>query len=133
MKLKNLLLLLLPLLLTSCDKHLREKTFTNGDITVHWYEISTITTINHYIDISRNGDTKNIMRSEPYSIYDIIIKGDSVIIKTTPNLLLYSLAKREQGYTIALDSTVTTYDYMKKYQPENAQYYANDTLSNSPK
>ena len=63
------------------------------------------------------------MRANPYGIYDIKILGDTIFIKALPEIGIYDLVARKNGCYIKLDTTVTTYEYMKKYQPENAKYY----------
>jgi len=53
---KVFLTIILSLTLFSCyEKHLNEKIFRGKDFTVKWYKISTITTLDHYIDIERWG------------------------------------------------------------------------------
>lgn len=126
----NVILVLLCVSLVSCyDKHLDEKVFKGKDFTVSWYHVSTITTLDYYIDLEKWGHTVNIMKSpSPALIYDIVIKGDTVIIKTTPRINIHELIAKKYGVVIRLDNTITTYEYMKKYSPENAIDYIHDTL-----
>jgi hypothetical protein len=107
----------------SCDKHLDEKIFKSKDITVKWYRISEISSAHDFIDLERWGYTNNILRANPYGIYDIKILGDTIIIKALPEIGIYDLVARKNGCYIKLDTTVTKYEYMKKYQPENTKYY----------
>jgi len=67
--------------------------------------------------------------SDPSLIYDIVITGDTITIKTTPRISLRYLASKKNGCIIKLDSTITTYEYMKKYYPEKAAKYINDTVN----
>jgi hypothetical protein len=133
---KSLLIILLPILLTSCsaiigDKHLDEKTFTSGNITVKWYRISEITTIHDFIDIERWGWTKTIMKANTDGIHDILINGDTITIQTMPDLLTYDLTAKTLNCHIRLDTTVTKCQYMKKHVPENAKYHCDDIAADS--
>ncbi|HEY0355705.1 MAG TPA: hypothetical protein VGC29_05850, partial [Flavisolibacter sp.] len=112
-------------------KHVREKTFTSGDITVKWYHISETTTVHDFIDLERWGWTKTIMKSNTDGIYDILIKNDTVTIQTTKDLLVYELITKTLNCHIKLDTTITTCQYMKMHVPENAKYYCNKAISDS--
>jgi hypothetical protein len=132
---KILIHFLLLITLTSCssigDKHLDEKTFESGDIKVKWYRISNITNIHDFVDIQRWGWTKTIMEANTGGIHDILIQGDTVIIQTTPNLLIYELTARTLNCHIRLDTTITISQYMKKHVPENANYHCDKLLVDS--
>jgi hypothetical protein len=107
----------------SCDKHLDEKVFKSKDITVKWYRVSGISSGHDYIDLERWGYTDNIMKANTGGIYDVKISGDTIIIKALREIGIYDLAAKKNECYIKLDTTITKYDYMKKYQPENAKYY----------
>ena len=133
---KSLLQPFLSLTLISCsaitaDKHLDEKTFKGGDIIVKWYHISRITTVHDYVDIERWGRTKNIMEANTDGIYDILIKGDTVTVQTTKDLLVYDLTAKALNCHIKLDTSITICRYMKKHVPENAKYYCDEVISDS--
>jgi hypothetical protein len=83
-----------------------------------------VTSGHEYIDLERWGYTENIFKAntEP-GIYDVLISGDTIIIKALPEIGIYDLVAIKNGCFIKLDTTVTKYEYMKKYQPENAKYY----------
>ena len=135
---KSLLQILFLLTLTSCtsvlgDKHLDEKIFKGGDITVKWYRISEITSIHDFIDIERWGWTKTIMKANTDGIYDILIKGDAITIQTTNNLLVYDLTAKTLNCNITLDTTITICQYMKRFVPENAKYHCNEATSDNSK
>ena len=110
-------------LFTSCQdqaKKLDEKKISANDIIISWYRISAITTIHDFVDITRWGHTKNIMKANTDGIYEILIKGDTVIIRTTQDLLVYELAAKTLNCYIQQDSSVSTYDYLLKYNPASA-------------
>jgi len=127
----NIVILLAVLSTTSCDKHLDNKTFHNKDIIVNWYRISTITTIHDYVDIQRWGYTKNIMEANTDGLYDIQIKGDTVILQVTPSLTIYDLNAKTLGCQIKLDTSISLYKYLKKYVPESAEAFKNQADSSS--
>jgi hypothetical protein len=132
---KSVLLILALAFLPSCsrifDKHLEEKTFKNGDITVKWYRISEITSSHDFVDIERWGWTKTIMKANTDGIYDILITGDTITIQTMNDLLVYDLTAKTLNCHIKLDTTVTMCDYMKKHVPENAKYHCDEFVSDS--
>ena len=120
----HLPLLLLIFLLSACeDKHLDNKMFTSKDITVDWYKISSISTIHDYIDIKRWGYTKNILQSNTDGIYDVKINGDTITIQVLNDCLVYDLVAKTLNCYIKLDSSISYYQYYKKFKPENAKYY----------
>jgi hypothetical protein len=127
---KILVTIILCFTLFSCYDHLNEKVYEGKDFTVKWYSISTITTLDEYIDLEKYGSTENIMQcSSLPSIYDIVITGDTIIIKTTPRVSISDLVAKKKGCIIKLDSTITMYQYMKKYHPEVAAEYIGDTIN----
>lgn len=96
------------LFLTSCAlprTKLHEKIFKANDITVSWYQISEITTVHDFVDITRWGHTKNIMEANLDIINSILINGDTVIIKVNRDQTIYSLAARTLGSFVRLDSS----------------------------
>ena len=117
------IIIIFTLTLISCDEHLNEKIYKSKDITVKWYKVSTISTVHDYIDLERWGYSNNIMNANTGGIYDIKISGDTIIIRTLPSLLIYDLVAKKNECYIKLDTTVTIYEYMKKFQPQNAKYY----------
>ena len=123
MPFRKVIVFLLFLSFLSCDKHLDEKIYQSKDITVKWYKISSLSSAHHYIDLKRWGYSDNLLNSNTGGIYDIIISGDTITIRTLPDLLIYDLVAKKNGCYIKLDTTVTKYEYMKKFQPENATYY----------
>lgn len=110
---KFLLHLVVSLVLLSCsavtaDKHLNERTFKTGDITVKWYQISEITSIHDFVDIERFGWTKTIMKANTDGICNILINGDTVIIQAQKNSLIYDLTAKTLNCYVQLDTSITT-------------------------
>jgi hypothetical protein len=131
-KMKKLIILIVIPFFISCDVHIDEKTYQSKDITVKWYKVSTITSGHDFIDLERWGYTDNIMKANIGGIYDVKIIGDTILIKTLPHIGIYDLVAKKNECYIKLDSTVTTYEYMKKFAPENAKYFkSEDTLPSS--
>ena len=126
-------LALLALALTSCsgvtaDKHLDEKTFKSGDITVRWYTRSLITSSHDLVEVERWGWTKEILKANPGGIYDVLIAGDTITILATTSILVYDLTAITLNCHIKLDPSISTCEYMKKHVPENAKYHC-DSIS----
>ncbi|SHF71494.1 hypothetical protein SAMN02745131_03371 [Flavisolibacter ginsengisoli DSM 18119] len=118
--------LCLALILTSCstllpDKHLNEKTFESNDITVKWYKVSEITSGHDFVDLTRNGYTKTILKANSMGIHDIIIKRDTITIRTVPGLIIYDLTAQTVGCYIKLDTTVTFDEYRDKLRREEVK------------
>jgi len=101
------------LILTGCGRHLTserkkldEKVINSGDISISWYKVSTITTIHEYVDLSRWKQTKNVLEANG-GVREIQIKGDTIIISTTPTIQLYELVSKTLGCTIVQDTSAT--------------------------
>lgn len=109
-------------------KHLDEKQYKGRDFTVTWYRTSSITTVHDHVELSRWKYTDEIMECNEGNIYDIAIANDTITIRATTGILIYDLEAIKNGCYIKVDSTVTDYEYMKKFQPENAKYYLQDTI-----
>ena len=123
MKIYQIFIILILTFCISCENHLDEKVIKSKDITIKWYRVSEISSGHDFIDLERWGYTNNIMKANTNGIYDVKISGDTIIIKVLPEIGIYDLVARKNGCYIKLDTTVTKYEYMKKYQPENAKYY----------
>lgn len=104
------------------EVHLNEKVYTKGDITLKFYRISNISSMHDYIDLERFGYTKKIFKADTGGVYDILIKNDTIIIQTH-EAGIYELVARTLDTEIIVDSSITTYQYMKKFQPQDAKYY----------
>jgi|GEM_PF-5644223 len=99
-------LLIFCFLLVSCIRtHLQEKVFKNNGITVQVYKISEITSVHAFVDMQRDGWTHNIMEANDDVIENVLISGDTVIIKVTPGRPIYSLSAYVQRTYVRLDSS----------------------------
>jgi hypothetical protein len=132
---KSVFQLLLPTILFSCladtsNRHLDERTFTSGDITVKWYRTSDITTIHDFIEVERWGWKRTLMEANTDGIYDVLINRDTVRIQITKGTLVYTLAAKTLNCYVKLDSSITPCQYMKKYVPKNAKYHCDTDSSN---
>lgn len=123
MKSYKMFLILILTICISCEKHLDEKVFKLKDITVKWYRVSEISSVHDFIDLERWNHTNTIMKANTGGIYDVKILGDTIIIKVLPETHIYDLVAKQNECYIKLDTSVTKYEYMKKYQPENAKHY----------
>ena len=90
-----------------------------------WDRYYTFETEHDLIDIQRWGYTKKIYESNTGSLYDVLIKNDTVIIQSKSDQL-YELSAFVLNCYIKVDSTITISQYMKKHQPENVQYYCDE-------
>jgi len=104
------------------QKRLDEKVISKGEITLRFYRISGFSNAHDFIDLERNGYCENIYKANSSGVYNISIHGDTIIIQTY-KALIYNLVSKTLNTEVILDSTITTYQYMKKFQPENAKYY----------
>jgi len=94
-------------LITPERKKLDEKVISSGDISISWYKVSTISSIHEYVDLSRWKRTKNILETNG-GVREIQIKGDTIIIKTTPTIHLYEFVSKTLGCTIIQDTSKTS-------------------------
>ncbi|MBY8961487.1 hypothetical protein KJK34_01860 [Flavobacterium sp. D11R37] len=128
---KNLFLASLVLMFVSCDKHLNEKVFEGKNVKVRWYRISRITSVHEYVDLEIRHKTYNLLESNSEGVYDIIVKGDTIIIQVVNDLLIYELSAIANGNIIILDSSITSCQYQKKFFPEFATD-CNDSIYSIP-
>src|SRR5271169_4540142 len=103
---KSLLRLLILFQLGSCTfKHLHEKTFTSGDITATWYEISDITNVHDFVDLQRWGWTRTIVKTNTGDIQNILIDLDTVVIQVGRRAAIDELMAKTLGCYIRIDSS----------------------------
>ena len=96
--------------MTSCNntlgrKKLNLKTVENKEILVETYNISEITTIHQFIDITnkRWHKVERIFEANDNTVDSIFIKKDSLFLRTTyRNPIVYDLASIKFGYKIIL-------------------------------
>jgi hypothetical protein len=85
-------------------KRLDEKVIQGGDIEVHWWTTSSITTMHEHVEVIKDGETRKISELNTGGIHDIVIRRDSIIISTSGTGLFYQLDDSVFGYTIDLDT-----------------------------
>lgn len=104
--------------LLSCEEaHLNERTYEKNGITASSYQISLITSMHDYVDISRWGHTEMVFKCNADRIYDVLIDGDTAIIRTQEYPLAYKLTSLTLGTYIKIDSSITTEQWMRRYRP----------------
>lgn len=90
----------------ACSRKLDLKTIENAEIILENYEISEISTVHEFVDITnkRWNRTERICEANVSSIDTIFIKNDStIIIKPTATALFYDLAALKFGYRIIVE------------------------------
>lgn len=122
-------LLLYIITLSSCTERLDEKIFKNKDITVSWYKVSEITTVHDFIVVSKGFKELKLMEANTAGIHDVLIKNDTIIIQTLPDLIVYELNNKAFDYYVIQDTSITLCQYIKKHIPENAKYHCEQPIS----
>jgi len=114
------------LLLVSCGdglrKHLHERQYKGGDITASVYMVSEITTAHEFVDITRWGHTRNILEANAGDIFEVVVKGDSVIVRMREGLV-YRQSALELNVRVRVDSSVTQYEWVQKFGNTMEKYY----------
>ena len=113
MKSVTLFLVIILIFIGCSRKHLDEKAFRSGDITVKWYRISEITTVHDFVDMERWGHHKNIMEANTSGVFDVLIDHDTVTIKANKGLVIYDLVAKTLNCYIKLDTTTMYSDSNK--------------------
>ena len=104
--------------LLSCEEaHLNERTYEKNGITASSYQISLITSMHDYVDISRWGFTENVFKCSVDHIYDILIDKDTVVIRTREDPYVYKVTGKTLWTYIKIDSSITTERWMRRYRP----------------
>lgn len=97
-------ILLLCTLLNSCiDKKLDLKIIENEEIKIEHYNISEITTIHEFLDLTekRCNNTERIYEGNTESIDSVYIKNDTIYLTTKYDKpIIYDLAAIKFGYQI---------------------------------
>lgn len=105
--------------LLSCDDevHLHERIYKGNGVTASVYQISLISSMHDYVDISRWGHTEMVFKCNADYIYDVVIDGDTVIIRTQEQPLVYKLTSKALGTYIRIDSSIGSERWMRRYRP----------------
>ena len=102
----------------SCTEKLDERVIENLDVKISWYRESEITSAHDFIDVIKDNQTIQILKANENGIVNVIIKKDSIIIKTKPSLIFYEFKEKAFNYNVKIDSTATHEEWiesMKKY------------------
>lgn len=101
-------------LVTSCVpsfdselKRLDEKVIQDGNIEVHWWTTSSISTMHEHVEVVKDGKTRKISELNAGGIRDIRISRDTIIISTSGTWWFYQLDDSAFGYTVDLDTVPT--------------------------
>ena len=102
---KKLALLLLFVALFSCGgKKLNERRSTIGDLEINRYQISLITSIHDHVEVTKNGETEQILKVNTGDIDTILLVQDTLVIKTIRRPVIYNKKDKVFGYLIKIDS-----------------------------
>ena len=96
---------LLSTTILSCRNKLNLKVIENNDIKIEQYEISEITSIHDFVDVTnkRWNRTERIFEASSGSIDRIFIRNDSIIIQISIQPVMYDLAALKFGYKIIIE------------------------------
>ena len=105
-----ILAIIFSVLISSCDssigkKKLSLKTIENDDVLVEMFDISEITTVHQFIDITnkRWNKQERILEANQNTVDSIFIKQDTLFLQLTSNdPMIYDLAALKFGYKVVL-------------------------------
>ena len=96
---------MLFLVLFSCgDKKLDEKKTIIGDLEINRYQISLITSIHDHVEVTKNGETEQILKVNTGDIDTIFLVQDTLVIKTFRRPVIYEKKDKVFNYSIRIDS-----------------------------
>ncbi len=129
MKLEIAIIGLAFVLLSSCNplelKPLDVQTVKGNMVTARWFHTSSITTVHNHVELNTNRGWVQLLEADGngYKIYNVSINTDTVVIQAYKDMLVYQLTSKYWGTHVQLDTSITLFQYMKKFAPENAKYY----------
>ena len=91
-------------LLSCADKKLNLRKSTIGDLEINRYQISLITSIHDYVDVTKEGETESIIKTNTGDIDTIFVDQDTIVIKTVRRPLIYEKKDKIFNYFIRIDS-----------------------------
>ena len=108
-------------------KPLDIKIVKSEKITARWFHTSDISTVHNHVEIETNRGWIKTMEADgnAYEIYDVQIHNDTVIIQAYKNMFVYQLTSEYWGTHVRLDTSISLYKYMRKFNPKQAKYYSN--------
>lgn len=90
----------------SCnDKKLNETKSTIGDLEINRYQVSLITSVHDHVDVSKDGETEHILKTNTGDINTMFIIKDTLVIKTGRRPVIYEKKDKAFNYFIKIDST----------------------------
>ena len=106
MKKDFLMILFLTFLFSSCaDKKLDLKIIENDEITIEQYNVSTISTVHEFLDLTnkRWNMTERIYEGNTESIDSVFIKNDTIFLSSQyKERMIYDLSAIKFGYKIII-------------------------------
>jgi hypothetical protein len=89
----------------SCrDKKLFEKKFRIGDLEISCYQISSITSVQDHVHVTKDGETEHILNIGCRDIDTIFLKKDTLVIKTVRWPGMYEKKNKVFNYFLKIDS-----------------------------
>jgi len=96
---------LLLLFFLSCDdKKLNERKFTLGNLEVDRYQISLLTSIHDHVDVTKDGATEHVLKTNTGNIDSIYLLKDTIVVKTSRWPVIYEKKDKVFGYFVKIDS-----------------------------
>jgi hypothetical protein len=81
---------LILLVFFSCnDKKLNERKSTPGDLEISRYEVSLLTSVHDHVDVTKDGKTEHILKTNTGDIDSIYLLKDTLVIKTLKSPVVY--------------------------------------------
>jgi len=106
----NILLLIIILALTSCEKKLNLTKIENKEILIENYQISELTSIHQFLEITNKkwNKAERILEANDNTIDSIYMQQDTIFLRTTDKKpIIYDLAAIKFGYKIILTEPKT--------------------------
>ena len=101
---KKIVPILLFVLLSCSDKKLNERKSTLDDLEINRYQISLITSIHDHVDVTKDGETEHILKTNTGDIDTILLVQDTLVIKTKRRPVIYEKKDKVFNYFIRIDS-----------------------------
>jgi hypothetical protein len=96
---------LILLVFFSCsDKKLNERRSTLEDLEISRYEVSLLTSVHDHVDVTKDGKTEHILKTNTGDIDSIYLLKDTLVIKTLRRPVVYEKKDKVFGYFVKIDS-----------------------------
>ena len=128
MRLSNVIIGSTLLFLSACNPFeltpLDVKTVKNDHIKVRWFKTSDISTMHECVEMKINFAWVKLLKTcGDGSIYNVLINKDTVIVEILKDSEIHEITPKYKGIFLRVDSSITLYQYMQKFSPENAENY----------